>query len=207
MDQITGQIILNNVKFYLDLSDYHDIDYVYTFRFGVKCRFTSTLNATDRYNNTNTVWKHAVASPTLIPRVYEMTTDIKTPVILPNNNTRYLTIYLDGLSEFNAGNVPAGSYSDTSHVSVSAEFNTDTNLRFEVMGAVPEDRIHSLSEINRLRSGAQMMMLGDYSFIPQTVNIEWSSEPSIMDSEFKRRANIEDTSANWLLPTTTPNTN
>ena len=73
----------------------------------------------------------------------------------------------------------------TQYIGLSAEFNTDTNFRFDVYGAVPEDRIHSLSEITRLAPGRQIGLKFDgYSENWTIVNAEWSSADYMMDPTF-----------------------
>ena len=206
VDQIVGAINLNNIKFKFDLSNYRDINYITSFYYGVTCRFQSTLNYTDSYRAQRTVWRNTVSSPTLVPREYEFSVDIQTPNVIPGNNTRYLSIYLDLISEFDTQGMTAPSEPQdvTQYITVSAEFNTDTNLRFEVMGAVPADRIHSLSEINKLIPGSQMVLVMGNTITPQYYDLEWSSLQAVMDPGFKTYQKFLDGGSIGPVPTATP---
>ena len=183
-DQINGTISLNNVKFYVDFTNYASINYIDTFSFRTKAIVSSTLGDTDSYVKEDIHFKNTVTNPTMLPRVYEIVTDINCGTIIVNNNSRYLSIYT-----VNNINVPNSTYDRdnpvTQYIGLSAEFNTDTNFRFDVYGAVPEDRIHSLSEITRLAPGRQMGLKFDgYSENWTIVNAEWSSADYIMNGSF-----------------------
>ena len=181
-DQINGIISLNNVKFYIDFTNYASINYIDSFTFATRAVVTSTLGDTDSYTTTDSYFRNTVSNPTMLPRVYEIVADITCGSIKVNNNSRYLSIYLN-----NHINVPNSSTDQdnpvTQYIGLSAEFNTDTNFRFDVYGAVPEDRIHSLSEITRLAPGHQLGAgkVNGYSESWNVVNAEWSSADYIMN--------------------------
>ena len=184
-DQINGIISLNNVKFYIDFTNYASINYIDSFTFATRAVVTSTLGDTDSYTTTDSYFRNTVSNPTMLPRVYEIVADITCGSIKVNNNSRYLSIYLN-----NHINVPNSSTDQdnpvTQYIGLSAEFNTDTNFRFDVYGAVPEDRIHSLSEITRLAPGHQLGAgkVNGYSESWNVVNAEWSSADYIMNGSF-----------------------
>ena len=183
-DQINGNISLNNVKFYIDFTNYASINNIDSFTFATRAVVTSTLGDTDSYTTTDNYFRNTVSNPTMLPRVYEIVADITCGSIKVNNNSRYLSIYLN-----NHINVPNSSTDQdnpvTQYIGLSAEFNTDTNFRFDVYGAVPEDRIHSLSEITRLAPGRQMgRSVAGYSSDGTLVNAEWSSADYIMNGSF-----------------------
>ena len=183
-DQINGIISLNNVKFYIDFTNYASINYIDSFTFATRAVVTSTLGDTDSYTTTDNYFRNTVSNPTMLPRVYEIVADITCGSIKVNNNSRYLSIYLN-----NYINVPSSSTDQdnpvTQYIGLSAEFNTDTNFRFDVYGAVPEDRIHSLSEITRLAPGHQLGIKSNgYSESWNVVNAEWSSADYIMNGSF-----------------------
>ena len=184
-DQINGIISLNNVKFYIDFTNYASINYIDSFTFATRAVVTSTLGDTDSYTTTDSYFRNTVSNPTMLPRVYEIVADITCGSIKVNNNSRYLSIYLN-----NHINVPNSSTDQdnpvTQYIGLSAEFNTDTNFRFDVYGAVPEDRIHSLSEITRLAPGHQLGIgkFNGYSESWNVVNAEWSSADYIMNGSF-----------------------
>ena len=184
-DQINGIISLNNVKFYIDFTNYASINYIDSFTFATRAVVTSTLGDTDSYTTTDNYFRNTVSNPTMLPRVYEIVADITCGSIKVNNNSRYLSIYLN-----NHINVPNSSTDQdnpvTQYIGLSAEFNTDTNFRFDVYGAVPEDRIHSLSEITRLAPGHQLGIgkFNGYSESWNVVNAEWSSADYIMNGSF-----------------------
>ena len=190
-DAISGNIELNNVKFLIDTSHISHLTNVKEYNFvGLKAYFSSTSGAmTDTYtrtvNFTNvTQIKSSVINPTLLSDIYEAEVDMNFGSIQTGNNTRYMTVVIYKSDLIYADN----QTTYLGYVPLSAQFTTETNLRFEYYGALPEVLNHNLSDINCLIPGKQKL-LADIAQLEFTQNandplgganaiipFEWSSD-------------------------------
>ena len=160
-DLISGKIELNNVKFLIDTSHISHLTNVNDYNFiKLTSYFSSTSGAmTDTYHSHVTFppvsqIESAVINPTLLADIYEAEVDMSLGSINTGNNTRYMTVVLDGSFLNYADN--QSTY--LGYVPLSAQFTAETNLRFEYYGTLPEVLNHNLSDINCLIPGKQKLL-------------------------------------------------
>ena len=168
-DQITGNIQLNNLKIIYDTSKINFLSDVERYNLlKIQTLFTSSSSTfSDRYGSLfQNLIINQVSNPTLLPDIYETTLDINLGSIKEGNNTQFLIVKL-AYSDFTT---VESHQSYLGYIPMSAQFTPETNLRFEVTGAVPSTRTHQLSDFNKLIPGKQLMIVESSDEINETVN-------------------------------------
>ena len=148
-DQISSDIMLNNYKIKVDVSKFDHINDIIDFKYhNIKSFFcVSTADGGNEYSGTSfgLHTTNRVNNPIILPDIYEYSGNIDLGRVKKENSTRYL------ICHFNGSHVKyKENYMYPGYVPVSAVFDTDTNLRFEVSGVVPSTKRYDLSTINCL---------------------------------------------------------
>jgi hypothetical protein len=155
VDNMVGnEIELNNLKIKVDTSNIEAINDItsYTY-FELKTNFCSnTATNSNAYVNgaRGDTIRNSVINPTILRDVYEYTLDIKLGKVELDNGgvtrqTRFMQVYLEKADiRYNR------RWSYPGYASLSAVFDTDTNLRFDVRGVVPATTRYDLSSVNCL---------------------------------------------------------
>lgn len=148
VDNISGNIQLNNLKIKVDTGPLNHINDVTSYRwFDVQTTFCSdSATGADQYTKqTSTGPRNSVQNPTILRDIYEYTLDLSLGSIDTGNLTRYALVRMShSITSFTP------KYEYPSYVTLSAVFDTDTNLRFDVTGVVPATTRYDLSTVNCL---------------------------------------------------------
>lgn len=187
--QVSGNIILNNLKIKWDTSKLNVLSLIKRFSiFPIKTYMSSSsaihsdISTTASYvgGQQNTGLTSSVTNPTVIGDIFEATVDInlghpKTAAETGGNAQRFITLVVK--AEENIGiELDDNTFPDyRGYVPLSAEFTTDTNLRFEATGAIPETKNFDLSSINHLIPGKQLVRAVDHTLTQTRAHIpfEW----------------------------------
>ena len=149
VDKIIGDIQLNNLKIKIDTSKYNHINDVVKYQWHrIRTQFVaSTATAANMYGGSffGAQISNKVRNPTILRDVYEYTEDVKLGSIDKGNLTRYMISYYEDSNSEHTRN-----FSYPGYISLSAVFDTDTNLRFNVAGVVPSTTRYDLSTVNCL---------------------------------------------------------
>ena len=148
-----NDIELNNLKIKVDTSNIEAITDITSYDyFKLRTNFcTSTADNGNAYTS-GPVGRinSAVQNPTILRDVYEYTLDMKLGKVQlgeggSTQQTRFMQVYLERANiRYNR------RYSYPGYASLSAVFDTDTNLRFDVNGVVPSTTRYDLSTVNCL---------------------------------------------------------
>jgi hypothetical protein len=184
--QVSGNITLNNLKIKWDTSKLNVLSLIKSFDiFPVRCYISSTSATHSDVSDINTGNRSdsglisRVTNPTVIGDIFEATVDInlghpKTAAETTGTSQRFITLVMRN----SLGNIQLtdNTFPDyRGYVPLSAVFTTDTNLRFEATGAIPETKNFDLSSINHLIPGKQMVRATDHTLTETTAHIpfEW----------------------------------
>jgi hypothetical protein len=160
---VNGNITLNNIKIKYDTSKLNVRSLIESFTlFEPRTYWSSTTgvhsDVTEAYSHDKV--ETSVTNPTVIGDVFEQTCDInighpQTATETGGNAHRYAIVVLRQSTKIL---LQLNDFPDyRGYVPLSAEFTTDTNLRFEAMGAIPETKNYDLSSINHLIPGQQLV--------------------------------------------------
>jgi len=159
--QVNGNLTLNNVKIKFDTSKTNILSLIESFSlFNVNTYWTSTtaIHSDQTSVNSGNTARSTVKNPTVIGDIFETIIDLnighpQTAAETGGNAQRFATVVLSRSSNVLLQTNTFPDY--RGYVPLSAEFTTDTNLRFEANGAIPETKNFDLSTINYLIPGQQ----------------------------------------------------
>ena len=181
--QINGDIVLNNLKIRWDTSNLNVLSLIQGFKiFPVKAYMSSTSAIHSDTSSGGRISTSALVSqvvnPTVIADIFEATVDItighpKTAAETGGNAQRFITLVIKNDTGVTLQDNTFPDY--RGYLPLSAEFTTDTNLRFEAMGAIPETKNFDLSSINHLIPGKQLVRATDDTLTQTRAHIplEW----------------------------------
>ncbi len=154
VDNMAGNDIeLNNLKIKVDTSNIEAITDITSFEyFRLRTNFcSSTADNGNAYASGNIGRiRNSVQNPTILRDIYEYTLDMKLGRVKlgegdSTQQTRFMQVYLEKADiRYNR------RWSYPGYASLSAVFDTDTNLRFDVRGVVPSTTRYDLSTVNCL---------------------------------------------------------
>lgn len=183
--QVSGNIMLNNLKIKYDTSKLNVLSLIESFQFfNSRTYFSSTTAIHSDLTQKSTSGQTArslVTNPTVIGGIFESTIDLnlghpKTAAETGGNAHRFIIVTLRNDTGLTLQDNTFPDY--RGYVPLSAEFTTDTNLRFEATGAIPETKNFDLSSINNLIPGKQLVRALDDTLTKTNALIpfEWSSD-------------------------------
>ena len=181
--QINGDIVLNNLKIRWDTSKLNVLSLIQGFNLlPVKAYMSSTTaihsDISSGGRTSTSALVSQVVNPTVIGDIFEATVDItlghpKTAAETGGNAQRFITLVIRNNTSVKLEDNTFPDY--RGYIPLSAEFTTDTNLRFEAMGAIPETKNFDLSSINHLIPGKQLVRATDHTQTQTRAHIpfEW----------------------------------
>jgi hypothetical protein len=193
--QVTSDIKLNNLKIKYDTSKLNILSRIINHKyvpFKTYWSSTSSIHSDITHGSVHVAGQSKVQNPTVIGDVFEQTIDInlgrpKTAAESgPGTATqRFATVVINApyLGNITADTINYPGY--RGYLPLSAEFTTNTNLRFEAVGAIPETKNYDLSSINHLIPGKQMVRAQDHNLTKDDngsinfrahIPFEWSSD-------------------------------
>tara|TARA_A100000171_G_scaffold53071_1_gene76149 strand:- start:2640 stop:4661 length:2022 start_codon:yes stop_codon:yes gene_type:complete len=181
--QINGNIVLNNLKIRWDTSNLNVLSLIQGFNLlSIKSYMSSTTaihsDISSGGRKSTSALVSQVLNPTVIGDIFEATIDItlghpKTAAETGGNAQRFITLVIRNDTSLKLQSNTFPDY--RGYLPLSAEFTTDTNLRFEAMGAIPETKNFDLSSINHLIPGKQLVRATDHTRTQTRAHIpfEW----------------------------------
>ena len=181
--QINGNIVLNNLKIRWDTSNLNVLSLIQGFDLlSIKSYMSSTTaihsDISSGGRKSTSALVSQVLNPTVIGDIFEATIDItlghpKTAAETGGNAQRFITLVIRNDTSLKLQSNTFPDY--RGYLPLSAEFTTDTNLRFEAMGAIPETKNFDLSSINHLIPGKQLVRATDHTRTQTRAHIpfEW----------------------------------